>query len=375
VPSSSRSRVRVVVLSEIPTPYRLPIYEALADEDDISLDVLFCSVDQPDRPWELERALTRVPHAVLPGVPVRIPLGRRRIVSEINPSVVRELARRRPDVLVIGGYSVPAEQAAIAWARLRRVPYILHNESQLLKPRSTLLRTVKRITLPPIVRGAAAGLAVGSAAARYLEHYGLDPSRIRIVPNTIDVARYRRLGHDARADAAARRRALHVPERYWLFAGRLLELKGIPELLAARRRLDTAPPLVVAGTGPLAATLEREPGVELLGFRGPDEVAELMALAELTVVPSRTEPWGVVVNEALAVGCPVVVSDAVGAAEDLVRDGVNGRVFPAGDVPALARALATPPPTGARDPGPVDRWDYAFAVSQFLEGIALASRR
>src|SRR5207245_1340375 len=100
----------------------------------------------------------------------------------------------------------------------------------------------------------------------------------------------------------------------------------------------------VAGTGPLADLVEAAPGVRLAGFLQRDELIELLALAELTVVPSRVEPWGVVVNEALACGCPVVVSEAVGAGRDLVEDGVDGRFFPAGDVRALADALTAPRP-------------------------------
>ena len=339
----------------------------LAARAELELEVLFCSREQPDRPWNLDEQLARVPHRFLPGAGLRFGGRRNTFVYEVNPTIVRELSRSRPDVLVIGGYAVFAEQAAIAYARARRIPYVLHTESQLLKQRSALKRAVKRALLPPVVRNAAAGLAVGSAAAAYLEQYGLARERIRIFPNTIDVARYRMLAERARTDEAA-------GERYWLYAGRLVEDKGLPELIAALRSLGEHPPLLVAGEGPLATELGRLPGVRVLGFRPTEELVELMARTELTIVPSRNEPWGVVVNEALAAGSPVVVSDAVGAAEDLVVDGVNGRLFASGDARALARALSQPPPTGARDPGPIDSWDYAFGVAQFLEAIEIATQ-
>ena len=158
-----------------------------------------------------------------------------------------------------------------------------------------------------------------------------------------------------------------------LFAGRLVEAKGVPDLLAARERLGAAAlPLVVAGTGPLEPLLRDRTGVHALGFRNRDELVELYALADRTVVPSRDEPWGVVVNEALACGSPVVVSDAVGAARDLVRDGVDGRIVPAGDVGALAAALVEPRPEGDVSRGPIAGWTYAFGVEQFLEAVAFA---
>ena len=340
----------------------------LAARPELELEVLFCSREQPDRPWNLGEQLTRVPHRFLPGAGLRFGGRRNTFVYEVNPTIIRELSRSKPDVLVIGGYAVFAEQAAIAYARARRVPYVLHTESQLLKQRSAVKRTLKRVVLPPVVRNAAAGLAVGSSAARYLEHYGLPRDRIRIFPNTIDVADYRSTAEDARARD-------HSGERYWLYAGRLVEDKGLTELITALRSLGEHPPLLVAGEGPLANELAHESGVRLLGFRSTDELITLMARAELTIIPSRNEPWGVVVNEALASGSPVVVSDKVGAAEDLVVDGVNGRVFASGDVGALAHALKQPPPTGARDRGPIDSWDYAFGVKQFLEAIEIALQR
>jgi glycosyltransferase involved in cell wall biosynthesis len=114
------------------------------------------------------------------------------------------------------------------------------------------------------------------------------------------------------------------------------------------------------------------PGVHYLGFVQPEQLLELYALAKWTVVPSRREPWGVVVNEALACGCPVIVTDQVGAAADLVEDGVNGRIVPAGSPAALAAALAGPVPTGDPAKGRIEQWTHDFGVEQFLEAVQLA---
>ena len=214
---------------------------------------------------------------------------------------------------------------------------------------------------------------MGSAAARYLTAYGIPPERIRIVPNTIDVAGFGERAAAARTYSARIRRERGLPERYVLFAGRLVEVKGIEELIDARRLLgDSAPELVVAGEGPLASELGDEPGVHLLGFQDEERLIELYALADATVVPSRVEPWGVVVNEALACGCPVIASAAVGAAEDLVVDGENGWIVSARDAGALAAALAAGLPS--RDParGRIESWTNEFGEQQFLEALRIA---
>jgi glycosyltransferase involved in cell wall biosynthesis len=364
---------RVLVLSEIPTPYRLPLYRRLADSGRIDLELAFLAAGEPDRPWRLERELAEVRHRVLHGYAPHIRTRRNTFVYELNPGIVRVLREERWDVIVIGGYSVFAEQVAIAYARATRTPFILHSESHLRKPRHRAISAAKRAVVPAVVGSAAAGFATGSAATRYLEHYGMQSSRIRIVPNTIDVAGYALAADMARSDAKRIRQELQLPEQYVLYVGRLVEAKGLLDLTAALAVLgDSAPTIVAAGEGPLAEALAATKRVRLVGFQETQRLIELYALADAFVLPSLDEPWGVVVNEALACSCPVITTDAVGAADDLVADGVNGRVVAAGDVAALAAALRPPYPTGKDQR--IDRWTYEFGVEQFLEGIEIALR-
>jgi glycosyltransferase involved in cell wall biosynthesis len=363
---------RILVVSEIPTPYRLPLYEGLHARPEIDLEVVFCARQEPDRPWELSSALASVPHRVLRGVAPTLRTKRGTFVYQINPGIVGLLANGSYDAVVIGGYAVFAEQAAIAIARARGIPYLLHSESTLLKSRGPTKRLLKEAFVRPLVRGAAGALAAGSAAARYLQHYGMDPSRIRIVPNTIDVAAYRHASEAARLRAREIRERWNLPQRYVLYAGRLLEVKGIGDLIHALTLLgDAAPAAVVAGQGPMAARLPPAPAVRHVGFVQQAELIELLALADWTVVPSHAESWGVVVNEALAAGCPVIASDAVGAAEDLIVEGVNGHIVPARDPAALASALAAPRLPGDHSRGRIEHWDNTFGMEQFIEALQL----
>jgi glycosyltransferase involved in cell wall biosynthesis len=371
---SARPR-RVLFLSEIPTPYRLPLYRRLAAAPELEIEVVFLAGSEPDRPWSLDDELTGVPHRILRGLQPRIRTPRNTFVYEINPGIAPLLMRSRPDLLVIGGYSVFAEQVALAVAPLLRIPFALHSETHLGKPRPTALSRAKRALLPRVLRHAAGGLAAGSAAREYLAAHGVARERIRILPNTIDVDAYRAAAEGARSRAEEARSRLGLPERYLLFAGRLVEAKGIRELLAAHERLGAqALPLVVAGTGPLEGLLRGRARVHAVGFRPTAELIELYALADRCVVPSLDEPWGVVVNEALACGCPVLASDAVGAAVDLVRDGADGWVVPAGDVAALASALVAERPPGDVSRGPIAGWTYEFGLAQLLELLELVPR-
>lgn len=362
---------RVYYLSEIPTPYRLPLLRRIAEHPRIDLRVGFLSSEHPDRPWTASGDLAHIPHEFLPGLDLAVPLGKETAHLQLNGPLGRRL--RGIDVVVVAGWSKPAELLAVAQARATGVPYVLHSESHVIAGRGGAKRAVKRAVLPRIVARAAAGLATGSGAARYLAAYGLDPSRIRIFPNTIDVAAYRERA--GRVDASRVRTRFGLPDRYWLYAGRLVESKGISDLLAAHRQLGSdALPLVVAGTGPLEQEVAGAGNVVALGFVQPDDLVDVFALAEATIVPSREEPWGVVVNEALAVGSGVLASDAVGAAEDLIVPGENGAIYPAGDRAALAAALRAGVPRGDPAEGRIAHWDYDWAVAQFLEAIELAVR-
>lgn len=364
---------RILVLSEIPTPYRLPFFARLANRPEFDLELVFCASEEPDRPWEIDAALADVPHRVLGGIKVPIRTRRDIFVYEINPGIVSLLARSRYDAVVVGGYSVFAEQAAIAIARLRRIPYALHSETTLFKPRSHAVRLAKRALVGPLITNAAVGLAAGTAAAAYLESYGLPTARIRIVPNAIDVESYGRRADSARKRATAIRVELGLPDRFVAFVGRLVEGKGVTDLLEAIRTLGpAAPTLVVAGEGPLTNEVRGTPNVVHLGFLQQERVIELLALADWTIVPSRFETWGVAVNEALACGCPVIVTDAVGSHVDLVVDGVNGRVVPSQAPAMLAAAIAGPRPSGDPSRGRIEQWNYEFAVEQFVDAMRLA---
>jgi glycosyltransferase involved in cell wall biosynthesis len=144
------------------------------------------------------------------------------------------------------------------------------------------------------------------------------------------------------AVALARGDAVHDPS--FLFVGRLVATKGFDVLAEAYKRyrgmVDDPWPLRVCGTGDGARALAGLPGVEMLGFVQPDGLPDVMGRAGCLVLPSRFEPWGVVVHEAVAAGLPVVCTSVCGAASRLVLDGYNGRVVEPGDPRALARGLA-----------------------------------
>jgi glycosyltransferase involved in cell wall biosynthesis len=178
-----------------------------------------------------------------------------------------------------------------------------------------------------------------------------------------------------------------------LFAAKFTTVKAPEELLSAFARVydkfaeDSAPYLLFVGDGTLRGALEESArplgdAVRFLGFRNQSELPALYDLCDVFTLPSRFEPWGLVVNEAMNAGRPVIVSDRVGAAADLVEDGVNGFVYPSGDVGALASRLrqiiespALRAEMGKRSLERISSWDFEADRRGLVEALSAVCRK
>jgi len=168
-------------------------------------------------------------------------------------------------------------------------------------------------------------------------------------PNAVDNSLFAAQAENIRADATEFREKLKLPSRFILFVGRLVPEKGIFDLLEAYAKLESGlrseVGLVFAGDGvsrgELAQRAKRiSPGTVCFpGFAQREDLAGLYALAETLVLPTHSDPWGLVVNEAMACGLPIIVSSVAGCSADLVEDGWNGYVVAPRDSEKLSVAI------------------------------------
>jgi glycosyltransferase involved in cell wall biosynthesis/GT2 family glycosyltransferase len=372
---------RVAAVFPEPTPYRAPLLDRVAALPEIDLTVVYAAGTVAGRTWRVEPKHQAV---FLRGV--RVP-GADRVLHHdypLTPGVVPALEEIRPDVAVISGWSTFAAQAAIAWCRMRGVPYILVVESHDEGPRAGWRRTVKDTVVPSVVTNASGVLVTGTLARNSMVARGASPDRVRVFANTVDVDEF-----GARALALAPRReelraALGAGDGdvVVLTVARLAPEKGIDTLVGAVAEAG-ADRLVLAigGDGPERVGLEafaRGLGVRCF-FTGDvdwERIVELYAAADVFALLSEREPWAVVVNEAAACGLPLVLSDRVGAAHDLLRDGENGTLVAAGDVAAAAQALrelaadpALRAAQGARSRELAADWGYGPSIESFLAAV------
>jgi len=271
--------------------------------------------------------------------------------DQLNPSIVTEITPRRYDAIWVHGYNAGhISRLAILTALAKGVPVLMRAETHLLvDPPSAAKQYAKNLILPALFRRLAGFLYIGALNKAFYQRFGVPESRLFPCPYTVDNAYFR----SHAAALATQRQALRGK---WginderpaiLYAGKLVAWKQPLLLLEAYRRVRQrrACALLLAGDGPLRGEIESEirkaaiPDVCITGFLNQTEIPKAYAAADLLVLPSRFEPWGLVVNEAMNFALPVVVSDRVGCGPDLVRPGVNGEVFEHRSADALETAL------------------------------------
>jgi glycosyltransferase involved in cell wall biosynthesis len=335
---------RVVILTEIISPYRIPLFNALGQEEGIDPHVIFLSENDPSlRQWRVYKEEIRFPYQVLPSWRKRI--GKYNVL--LNRGLTHALQSASPDLIVCGGYSYVASWQALWWARSNNIPFLLWSESCLQDRRSghRLVEFLKG----QFFRKCDGFIVPGEAARVYQRSWGATDESIFTAVNAVDNELFARGAEAARQNDAGIRTELNLPGRYFLFVGRLVREKGVFDLLAAYARLNSSLRndigLVFVGNGLAREQLEAQslavsPGVvKFVGFAHREQLPAYYALAESLVLPTYTDPWGLVVNEAMACGLPVVVSRMAGCAIDLVRDNWNGIVISPGDVAGLSNAL------------------------------------
>lgn len=337
---------RLVFTTELISPYRIAGFNALAAVDGIDLLVIFLAENDTSlqvREWKVYKDEIRFDYEVLPSV--RFPLFGRNVL--LNWGMSSALARFRPDTVVLGGYNYPAFWVAKTWSRGHGARTLMSCESthRDLRGGGLFVERLKR----RFAAGHDGYVAHGTASREYLLRLGALPDRISIAPDAVDNDYYASRAAQARSAPDAVRARHKLPGRYFLYVGRLVKEKGVFDLLEAYAGLEPAlrekTALVLAGSGPAKDELVRKaalirPGSIIFpGFIHREEIADYYALADSLVFPTWSDPWGLVVNEAMACGTPVIASSAAGCADDLLEHEGNGLVVEPRDIEGLRRAM------------------------------------
>jgi len=348
------SKARLAIVSTHPIQYYAPVFRSLAASGAVDPRVFYTWSQRLDGPaWDhgfREEVSWDIPllggyaHEAVPNVSRRP--GSHRFFGIVNPTLLQVIDRWNPDALLVYGWN--------SWSHLRvlrhfkgRVPVLFRGDSTLLDEQPRLRAALRRTLLRWVYRHVDVAVAVGQNNRDYFEWCGLPPGRIGFAPHCIDNQRF---GDDSKYDiqAASWRNTLGIDaaQIVILFAGKLQPKKDPGILLEAFQHLahDQAH-LIFIGQGELEPALKDraagDPRIHFMGFQNQSLMPAAYRLGDLLVLPSRGpgETWGLALNEAMACGRAIVASSKVGAARDLVRDGIAGWLFEAGNVRALTTVL------------------------------------
>lgn len=265
-----------------------------------------------------------------------------------NPDLPRKLRSWRPDAVLLTAYNYASIGNLLLRSRSGDAPLIFRGDSHRLAARRGLRESIKQSAIAAVFRRFDAVLYVGSANREYFALHGVPAERLFYSPHAVDNERFFAASGAAEATAPSWKRSLGIPEnhRVVLFAGKFEEKKRPLDLLRAflEARLDRVS-LLYVGSGHLESELRAaavgRTNVFFSPFRNQSLMPETYAAGDAFVLPSYgpAETWGLAVNEAMCMGRPVIVSDHVGCARDLVVAGETGLTFAAGNVEALRATL------------------------------------
>ena len=326
---------RVFFLTNLPVPYRIDFFNELGKFCTLRVYFERTNAATRDRAWLSTRARSFEP-VFLPGIPVHED-------SALCPSIVTRLRQGDFDTIIVGSPLTPTGMLAIEYLRARRVRFFLNSDGGYVKNDNPVLAAVKR----RYIGSAEWGLASGQGAARYLRHYGAGIKEIYTYPFTSVWDRDIAKAPVPMERKRGLREQLGIPgSRMALCVGRYLPVKGFEVAIAAWRGMPDETHLVLVGNGPLEAMYRDRVrsydlrNVHILGFKQKEELRQFYDAADALLFPTRGDVWGLVVNEALSRGLPVVTTTRCGAAPDLLAGGENGTIVPVDDADALRTATA-----------------------------------
>lgn len=341
-----RSRIKLAVLTNTIPAYRTPVFKALNEAADVELRIfLSLPIGCCD-----ERARVELPLEHVRGINLNWSTHHRQVetVQTETLNVPFQLAtvlwRYRPDIIVSGEFGLRS-LAAYAVAKALRIPFLLWSEE--IAESAIGISTAQKWLRSFLIPRATAFLAWGQPAVDYLRGFGVPPERIHYCAQAVDNHYWAR--QCARCSRENARTKLRVRGKLFLAVSRLVARKGLDRFLLAWARLPeparSANTIILVGAGPEAGTLQELAAEQNLhnvvfaGARFGADLAEFYAAADVFVFPSLVDVWGLVVNEAMACGVPVLGSRFAGASQQLLTNENIGETFDPNDLEAFASML------------------------------------
>ncbi|HKB88297.1 MAG TPA: glycosyltransferase [Patescibacteria group bacterium] len=323
-------KTKVVVIHNIVSPHVTKLFQEFSKL--VDLTVLYCAMGEENRTWKGN--VNGFKYKILPNYSIKF-RGRDLFTYFINPTILQEIKKANPRVVIIAGWDIFAYQVAFIYCKIKGIKVILWTGST--KYEKSWRRALSLPLVKFIIWGSDMFLAYGSRAKEYLIENGAKSKNILNYMHTLDIQKY--MNHKSHQTHQVK------DKKIILYYGQLIERKGIDilfkafeSLLKRYKNLE----LYIVGSGQFKNTLAKlteklniSEQVKFIENPGDNKMDRYFSMADIFVLPSREEVWGLVVNQAMASGLPVIVSNSSGSSTDLIRNKVNGYIFKSGSVSDL----------------------------------------
>ena len=388
------TKYKLAILTSHPIQYQTPLFQLLAKQPEIDLTVYFCwdfGVSEPtydsgfgkEIKWDIS-LLEGYKYKFLKNYSFK---PSSKFWGQVNPGIIKELILGTSDVhningnfgtsdvqlkktnaILTYGWNSFSNWLAFLTAFLKKIPVFLHAENplnqELLKPKWKI--KIKKIVLGWLFKRISAFLYIGEENKKFYQYYGVPEDKLFFAPYAVDNKRFIEARKSLSKNRKLLRKELRIDEKdiVILFVGKLIYKKHPFDLLRAYELLNMGKSdlpninvnvrrsdfqkfnLIFVGDGILRPELENYvkeynlKNVHFTGFKNQTEIPKYYALSDILVLPSGVgETWGLVVNEAMCFGLPIIVSGVVGCGPDLVKHGENGYIYPVGNIEKLTDYL------------------------------------
>lgn len=315
--------MRVLFLTNIPAPYRVDFFNELGKECDLTVLYERSKASDRDDRWISDKN-KNFKSIFLKGKNIRED-------ASLSLEVIKFLDKNKFDIFVIGGYSTPTAMLAIQILKLKKTPFILNVDGGFIKNDKKIAKRIKSY----FIGSASWWLSTGKLTDKYLVHYGAKKSNIFNYPFTSIRESEVLETNISKQEKFKLRKELNIDgENIAISVGQFIERKGYDLLIDAWSNIDDDWKLLIIGSGIDRDKLEELikhndiKNVELLDFKPKNELRKYYEMADLFILPTREDIWGLVVNEAVAYGLPIITTDRCIAGEELVSNKDNGFVLP-----------------------------------------------
>lgn len=327
-------KMKILFITNLPSPYRVDFFNELGKSWDLTVCYERKGASDRNEKW-IGRGAENFSEIYAQGFAVGTD-------KSLGLGVIQAIRSNKFDLLILAGYSSPSVMLAIAYCRMLKIPFFMEHDGGFDKTDPPPLRILKR----NLLCGAAGHFTTCREHKSYLQKLGIPAQKIYLYPFT-SVSDHEVLRHRLTAgEKAALRQELHIPEKkVVLSVGQYIPRKGMDVLLAAAEHLDDSVGIYIVGGKPTPeysdfVNRRKMNNVHFLDFMEKPELFRWYSAADVFVLPTREDIWGLVINEAMANALPVITTTRCIAGQELICHGKNGFLVPANDSASLAARMS-----------------------------------